>query len=341
MTTQVHPLTVLVLLGGPSAEREVSLVSGGCVAEALARRGHRVIKLDPTPPPGTFPSRPGAPLDLHQTISAARERLEGFDWSAVDVVFNALHGTFGEDGTLQEILDSLGIPYTGSGAEASRCGFHKWEARRRFEDHGLGTPRAVLIRTDWPTSRIEAASRSLRWPVVVKPEAQGSSLGVSIVRRPVDLSAAVERCAQYGAVGLIEEYIAGTEWTVGVWDDFVLPLIEIVPAQEFFDYTAKYADERTAYRFSSHLPEETMQRLATAGRRAARAVGAEGLSRVDVRVDALGAPWVLEVNTSPGLTDHSLVPKAAARMGLSLGVLCEQECQRAIVRRRGRLSAAA
>jgi D-alanine-D-alanine ligase len=339
MTTQMRPLTVLVLLGGPSAEREVSLVSGRCVADALTRRGHRVIELDPTPSP--LLSGPGTPLDFRQALCEARQRLERFDWSAVDVVFNALHGTFGEDGTVQELLESLGVPYTGSGPEASRCGFHKWKARRRFEAHGLPTPRGVLFRTDWPTSRMAAAARSLEWPVVIKPEAQGSSLGVSIVRRPADLPAAVERCARYGAVGLIEEYIAGTEWTVGVWDDFVLPLIEIVPAQEFFDYTAKYADERTAYRFSSHLPEETMQRMATAGRRAARAVGAEGLSRVDVRVDASGTAWVLEVNTSPGLTDHSLVPKAAARMGLSLGVLCEQECQRAIVRRRGRLSAAA
>jgi D-alanine-D-alanine ligase len=341
MTSRVRPLTIVVLLGGPSAEREVSLVSGRCVADALARRGHRVIELDPTPHQLPFRPTPAAPIDLPRAMTEARRRLQQFDWPAVDVVFNALHGTFGEDGTVQEILDSLGIPYTGSDAEASRCGFHKWEAKRRFEAYGLRTPRAVLFRTDWPASRIEAAAQSLKWPVVVKPEAQGSSLGVSVVRRPEDLPGAARRCAVYGAVALLEEYIAGTEWTAPVWDDFVLPLIEIVPAQEFFDYAAKYTDERTAYRFCSHLPEETMQRIALSGRRAARAVGAEGLARVDVRVDAAGVPWVLEVNTSPGMTDHSLTPKAAARMGLSLGVLCEQECRRAIERRRKRLTAAA
>lgn len=341
MTSHIRPLTIVVLRGGPSAEREVSLVSGRCVADALARRGHRVIELDPSPLPSPSHSGAAAAIDLPRAMTEARRRLQQFDWSSVDVVFNALHGTFGEDGTVQAMLDSLGVPYTGSDGEASRSGFHKWEAKRRFEAYGLRTPRAVLFRTDWPADRIAAAAQALGRPVVVKPEAQGSSLGVSVVRRAEDLPGAVRRCAVYGAVGLLEEYIAGAEWTAPVWDDFVLPLIEIVPAQEFFDYAAKYTDERTAYRFCSHLPEETMQGIARAGRLAARAVGAEGLSRVDLRVDAAGVPWVLEVNTSPGMTDHSLVPKAAARMGLSLGVLCEQECRRAMERRRGRLTAAA
>jgi D-alanine-D-alanine ligase len=324
-------LHIAVLLGGPSAERSVSLHSGAAVAAALESRGHIVRRIDPNPRLGE-----GVPLGTSELIAEAAWTLEGGDWRGIDIVFNALHGPFGEDGQAQRLLDALGVPYTGSDAVASRDGFHKSLAKERFQTAGVPTPRGIVCRSDEKAERIQLAADTLGYPLVVKPDAQGSSLGVSIVRSSADLMAALERCFTYGPNVLVEEYITGTEWTVPVWDDEVLPIIQILAAEAFYDFHAKYSDNRTEYRFDFDVPPAVVQSFAAAGRKAARALRTRGLARVDVRVTNDGRPFVLEVNTSPGMTDHSLVPKSAARYGLTLGELCEQDCRRALQRRHGR-----
>lgn len=329
-------LTIVVLLGGPSAERSISLRSGAAVAAALEQRGHHVRSHDPNP--GLSDSLANGSAELQRAASSS---LRDFDWPKVDVVFNALHGAFGEDGELQQRLDSLRIPYTGSGAAASYEGFHKSISKRRFHSAEVPTPRGIEVDRSWTHDRRHAAAKAIGYPLVVKPEAQGSSLGVSIVSSSRELTAAIEQGFVFGPTLLLEEFIAGTEWTVPVWDDEVLPMIEVVAAEQFYDFNAKYGDDRTKYRFDSQPGPMVRHRIIAASRRAARAVGLEGLSRVDLRLTDNGQPYVLEVNSSPGMTDHSLVPKSAEYAGLTLGELCELECQRAIQRHqfRRRLSA--
>lgn len=323
-------LSIVVLLGGPSAERAVSLLSGDAVARALEERGHRVVRLDPNP------DRPAdVPLEGTRSRRIAEKSLRAFDWANVDIVFNALHGRFGEAGVAQCILDELRIPYTGSGADVSHWTFDKVLAKERFRRAGVPTPRGHALVDLWISpSAVERLASELGYPVVVKPSAQGSSLGVAIVRSPQGLAAAVSNAYEFRSAVLLEEYIPGTEWTVPVWDDKVLPVIQIVPANEFFDYQAKYSDDRTEYRFEFDVAPEIVQRVADAGLRAAQSLGLQGLSRADIRLTPDGRPYVLEVNSSPGMTDHSLVPKAAARAGWSMGALCEEECRRAMQRQR-------
>jgi D-alanine-D-alanine ligase len=323
------PLSIVVLAGGPSAERAISLRSGAAVAAALEQRGHAIRWFDPN---AGFPATPAR--DDPELIATAAAAVSRFPWSGVDVAFNALHGPFGEDGRLQGLLARLAVPCTGSGADASRHGFHKSLARRRFQRAGLNVPRGIALHISDPPDRLEIAAARLRYPVVLKPEAQGSSLGVTIVRERAELAAAAASAFSFGEHALLEEFIPGSEWTVPVWDDATLPAIRIEPAAGFFDYAAKYADDRTAYCIDPQTAPDPGARIATTGRQAAHAIGAKGLSRTDLRVTPAGEIYVLEVNTSPGMTDHSLVPKAAAHQGLSLGSLCEQECRRAIDRYR-------
>lgn len=302
-------LTVALLLGGVSEEREVSLASGAAVEAALLSRGHRVRRIDP------------GVADL--STAALR---------AVDVVFNCLHGRFGEDGDVQEILERARVPYTGSNAAASRVAFSKSAAKRQFLAAGVPTAAFQLIhRGDSPLD-IEAAANRLGYPLVAKPDQQGSSLGVSIVRTPRELPEAVETCWTLGAAAVLETCIAGTEWTVPLLDREPLPVIQIVPPAAFFDYHSKYVTEETAYRFEFDVPACVVAAIREAAIGAAAAVGAEGISRVDLRLDESHHPWVLEVNTSPGMTDHSLTPKSAGQAGLSLGDLCEEALRRALRR---------
>lgn len=298
---RLDPHTVAVLLGGPSAEREISLASGAAVAQAMRERGHHVIEIDP------------------QGID-----LQHYDWSGIDVAFLALHGKFGEDGTIQTLLDKLGVVYTGSDAEASRLGFSKSAAKERFFHWGIPTPQYVLIHQSDTAQRIQQQAQTLGYPLVIKPDTQGSSLGVSIVRSPDDLAAALTKCFHLDAFGLMESFVAGTEWTVGMLDDTVLPAIQITTPHEFFDFSAKYADEATGYHFEFQVTSDVVRRVEQVAQLACRAIGTRGLARVDMIVDGAGRPWILEVNTIPGLTDHSLVPKAAAQLGWDFGELCDR-----------------
>lgn len=302
-------LRIAVLYGGPSAERLISLKSGAAVAQALAEIGHAVAQIDP------------ALVDLTE-----------LDWSRFDVAFIALHGKFGEDGQVQQVLEDAGIPYTGSGVAASRLAFSKSAAKERFLQHGVPTAPYVLIHESDTAHRIVEQARRLGFPLVVKPDTQGSSLGVSLVRSEGDLPAALGRCFHYDTFGLVERAIVGSEWTVGLLDERPLPAIRIETGRAFFDYHAKYEDDETQYHFDFEAPREQTERVVEAARNACAALGTSGLARVDVMLDETGRPLVLEVNTVPGLTDHSLVPKAAAHLGTSFPQLCQDCVQSALSR---------
>lgn len=292
---------IAVLAGGDSDEREISLQSGSSVQSALSARGHFAMHLDP------------AVVDL-----------AGVDWRQFDVAFLALHGQFGEDGQVQQILEDAGVPYTGSDATASRLAFSKSAAKERFLQYGVPTPEYSLLHCTDDPGRVERVTDEIGYPLVVKPDCQGSSLGISIVRSSNEVPAALKNCFRYDSFAVIERAIMGTEWTVGLLDDLVLPPILIETDREFFDWQAKYEDDTTRYLFETSFPAQAVSKIANIAQQACQAVGVRGMARVDLRVDEKLQPWVLEINTIPGYTSHSLVPKAAARMGIEFGELCER-----------------
>jgi D-alanine-D-alanine ligase len=285
---------ITVMLGGPSAEREVSLRSGASVAEALRSRGHEVSELDPRTPGWKLPAR-------------------------TQVVFLALHGTYGEDGTVQAELDQLGVPYTGCDAAASRIAFDKALTKERCVAAGVPTAKHVLVSaatTPWP--------RGWNPPVVIKPVRQGSSVGLQFVERVAEWPAALAEALRYDSQVLVEEKIVGRETTVGVLAGEALPIVEIRPKAGAYDYRNKYTAGATEYLCPAPLDETTSQRVQAAGLAAFRAVGARDYARVDVMLRASGEPVVLEVNTLPGMTETSLLPKAAAAAGIGYAELCER-----------------
>ena len=294
-------LRVAVLAGGDSDERSVSLKSAMAVAEALTQAGHRVLHLDP-----------------------AIVELSGIDWSQFDVAFVALHGRFGEDGQVQQLLDEAQVPYSGSNALASRLAFSKSASKERFEQFGVPTPRYSLIHYNDDLQKISRKTSEIGFPLVVKPDTQGSSLGVSIVRTPEQLPNALKLCFQYDVFGVVETMIEGTEWTVGLIDLQTLPAIKIETDREFFDWQAKYEYDGTRYIFDADIPPAVIKNMELVAQNACIALGTSGLARVDLRLDAQNQPWVLEINTVPGFTDHSLLPKAAARMGIDFVTLCDR-----------------
>lgn len=298
---QKQTYRVALLAGGDSDERAVSLKSGAAVKAALLSRGHRVMHLDP------------------QVVDMA-----DVEWSKFDVAFLALHGRFGEDGQIQQILAQAGVPYTGSDAVASRLAFSKSAAKERFQQHGVPTPNYTLIHYSDDSARLHRIAGQMGYPLVVKPDTQGSSIGVTIVERALQLDAAARRCFQYDSFGLMEAAIAGTEWTVALLDREVLPAIHIETPDTWYDYQAKYHSDATQYRFDYAVSAATVRQIEAAAEAACSALGTKGLARVDLRLDERKQPWVLEVNTIPGLTDHSLAPKAAAQIGLDFAGLCER-----------------
>jgi D-alanine-D-alanine ligase len=286
---------VAVVMGGDSSEREVSLNSGGNVLAALRARG-----VDATPVDGI--------AELLAHIQAGR----------CDRVFNILHGRGGEDGVLQGALEALGVPYTGSGVLGSALTMDKVRTKRVWQALAIPTPAfAVLSRG----SDVAAAIAEVGLPAIVKPSREGSSVGVTRVFHERDVAAAVELAARYDGEMLVERMIVGPELTVAVLDGRALPSIRIVPAGEFYDYHAKYVAEDTQYLCPGRdEPAETALRALC--ERAFSAVGASGWGRIDVMCDLDGSFHLLEVNTTPGMTSHSLVPKAAARAGIDFESLC-------------------
>lgn len=296
-------LQITLMLGGPSAERDVSLRSGAAVARALRQRGHRVTELDPRDRSWQLP--PGTQL-----------------------VVLALHGTYGEDGTIQSELDALGVPYTGCDAAASRTAFDKLLTKQRCEAAGVPTPRYSVLtdpRQPWPAG----------WepPVVLKPFRQGSSVGLEFVDRLEDFPAALQRSLQHDSAVLMEERIIGTETTVGILGDAPLPVVEVVPHSGAYDYTNKYTAGRTAYYCPARLEPATAARVQAAALGAYRAIGGRDCARVDVMVTPQQEACVLEVNTLPGMTELSLLPKAAAAAGMSFEDLCQRIVEFAWARR--------
>ncbi len=285
---------IAVLAGGPSGEREVSLVSGQAVHDALKEKGYEVLLLDPA---GDF-------IDVLKNEN-------------VSIAFNAVHGTFGEDGTLQRMLDEAGIAYTGDGPEVSEMAFDKARAQAVFAREGILVPENQILRDPSEAAKICVD----RFPVVVKPSKSGSSVGVTIVQKREDLADAFEEAFRYSDTVLVEEYVQGRELTVGFLGDQALPVVEVIPKDKFYDYRAKYKSSDTRYEFPAKLtPEETLA-VQGAAQRAYKALGCEVMGRVDVILSGRDA-YVLEINTIPGLTGKSLLPKAAAASGIEFGDLC-------------------
>jgi D-alanine-D-alanine ligase len=293
---------VAVVYGGPGEEREVSLESGVAVAGALEGEGFTVSRV---------------------VIDGALDgQLEEIERSS-DVVFLALHGRYGEDGTAQSLLESAGIPYTGSGPDASRAAMEKPEAKRLFQDAGLRTPKYQVVEdTRARESRAKLLAHGLDVPLVVKPAASGSSVGVTIVRDAEALGCALEKALAYGPRVVVEEFIAGREVSVAVLEHETLPPCELVTSREFYDYAAKYEDDATQVVCPAELDAEATRRTSEAALRAFDALGCRDFGRTDVILGTDGLPWVLEVNTIPGFTSHSLVPRAARAAGVEFGRLC-------------------
>jgi D-alanine-D-alanine ligase len=293
-------LNITVMLGGPSAEREVSLRSGAAVAKALRSRGHQVQELDPRENSWSLP--PG-----------------------MEVVFLALHGSYGEDGTVQRQLDELRMPYTGCDAESSRVAFDKHLTKQKFIAAGIPTPRSAVIDS-------AAASWPMGWqpPVVLKPVRQGSSVGLQFVERVADWGEALAEALRYDSEALMEEKIAGREATVGILDGEALPIVEVQPKSGTLDYQSKYTAGATEVFCPGRFDEAVTKRIQAAALDAFRAVGGRDYARVDVMVRPNGEPMVLEVNTLPGMTELSLLPKAAAAAGIGYADLCERMVEMAL-----------
>ena len=297
MTPRVRvPEPIGVLCGGPSAEREISLRSGHAVWTALRGLGYPVRLVDILRP------------EWVDQLCAERIR----------TAFVALHGPFGEDGTVQALLESLEIVYTGSGVAASRLAMDKASARLQLAASGVPVPRGFVV-----PSHCEAPD-GFWWPVVVKPSRQGSSIGLTIVEHPAGWRAAVAEARRYDEVVLCEEYLRGQEIAVGIVDDAPLPVIQVVPSRRFYDYVAKYTPGITQYLVPAPLNAATTSAVQAMALRAHRALGCRGFSRADLIVTPDRGGVVLEVNTIPGLTATSLLPKAAAATGVSFPQLCER-----------------
>jgi D-alanine-D-alanine ligase len=297
---------IAILAGGSSAEREVSLISGRCVSEALVQAGYLVETFDP------------AVVDLAE-----------IPWRQFEACFIALHGGAGEDGRIQRRLDLLHVPYTGSGPAACRLAMSKSASKERFLLAGVPTPPYVLL----PISPVAAPSSNLKqlgFPLIIKPDSQGSSLGLGVARDSKEVQSALAACRQLDEFAIAEPLIIGREFTVAVLGRQPLPLLEIIPPEGLFDYEAKYTSEATKYRFDTGLSAEQAGELERIAIRAAESLGTAGLCRVDLMLDHDGRPWVLEVNTVPGMTDHSLAPLAARRAGWDMPRFCEwmlQQCR--------------
>ena len=293
---------IAVLLGGTSAEREVSLNSGTAVLNALRKQGYDAHPIDPK----TFP------------VATLKE--QGFDR-----VFNILHGRGGEDGTMQGLLEQIGIPYTGCGVMASALTMDKMRTKMLWKAFGLPVAEMEIVTVEnRATLNPEVVVKKLGLPLMVKPSLEGSSVGLTKVKTREELESAVDFALKFDRTVLIEEWLAGDEFTVPMLDGEVLPSIKIVPEGEFYDYDAKYISDNTQYFCPAGLTEAREQELHRLVKQAYDVVGCRGWSRIDVMADAEGKFRLVEVNTNPGMTSHSLFPKSAATVGYSFEQLVEK-----------------
>jgi D-alanine-D-alanine ligase len=289
-----------VLLGGLSSEREVSLASGNAILKALREKGYHPVAVD-----------------------VGRDAAEQIHKHGVELAFIALHGRFGEDGAIQGMLEVMGIPFTGSGILASALGMNKTVSKQIFRSQGfLVGPYEVVYAGD--ADKVASVLEQIRYPVVVKPHAEGSSVGVSLVFKKEDVAPAVDLAFKYGNEILIEKFIKGKEVQVGILGDRALGAIEIVPKRAFYDYAAKYEKGMSDHFFPARIPADAYTKTLEAGLAAHRAIGCRGYSRVDFILDESGAPYILEVNTLPGMTATSLLPEIAKGSGISFPDLVEE-----------------
>jgi D-alanine-D-alanine ligase len=298
----MEKLNITVLLGGPSAEREVSLRSGVAVAKTLRSLGHHVFEMDPKDGRFTLPGE-------------------------TDAVFLALHGTFGEDGTVQKLLDGLGATYTGCDAESSRNAFDKVLTKKLCVEAGVPTAKFLVVE-----SETAPFPKDLPLPLVVKPVRQGSSIGLQFVERAADWPGALAEALKFDTEVLVEEKIVGRETTVGILEAKPLPIVEVRPRIGAYDYRNKYTAGCTEYFCPADFDPATTRSIQAAALGAFHAIGGRDYARVDVMVRADGSPVVLEVNTLPGMTETSLLPKAAAAAGLSYAELCQRMIDLALER---------
>ncbi len=341
-------MKIAVLFGGTSEERDVSIASGAAVVEALRDGGHEVVAVDTAQGVlgaaqeeqllvgGVAPLPPGRDqLDMLRTGDpTALTRAPQL--SDVDVIFLALHGGTGEGGTLQALLDLVGLPYTGSGMLGSAVAMDKDIAKRLFRFGGVPTP-------DWfmapaPPSALvpDDVEEQIGWPAVVKPSKQGSTVGLSVVKKPADLQAALDLAFDHDDEVMIERFVPGRELTVPIVGADALPVGEIISRNEIFDYEAKYQPGMAEEIFPADIPDHVTAEAQRLAFHAHRLLKLRGFSRVDFRLDADGALWCLEVNTLPGMTGASLVPKAARAAGIPFSQLCERICTLAIEEHRAR-----
>jgi D-alanine-D-alanine ligase len=305
--TLVTTKKIGVLLGGLSSEREVSLASGNAILEALKEKGYHAVAID---------VGRDAAIRIHEL--------------GIDLAFIALHGKFGEDGAIQGMLEMMGIPFTGSGILASAVGMNKTVSKQVFRSRGLDVGPYEVIHTG-EAERIAKVIDQIRYPVVIKPHSEGSSVGVSLVFKKEDVARAVELAFQYGREILVEKFIKGKEVQVGILGDRALGAIEIVPKRAFYDYAAKYEQGMSDHFFPARIPEAVYNKTLEAGLAAHRAIGCRGYSRVDFIIDEKGVPYILEVNTLPGMTATSLLPEIARGVGISFPDLVEEILRLALV----------
>jgi D-alanine-D-alanine ligase len=294
-----RPVKAAVLMGGIGEERDISIQSGSCVAQALKEAGLDVVTSDVRP-----------------------DNLEILGDSSIDVFFLALHGRYGEDGQLQQMLEDKGLCYTGSGPKASRLAFDKLAAKQCFIEADITTPKAIAFDVNTKPKEFENRLLQLSNKFVVKPVRQGSTIGVTIVDNPKSALAEARKCSAEFGDCMIEEYIPGREITVGVLLGQALPIIDIKSRSGFYDYHAKYIDEQTRFLFDTIDDAALIGKIEAATIKCFNALGLRHFARVDFILSADGIAYALEANSIPGLTSHSLLPKAAAKIGLSMSDLC-------------------
>lgn len=297
-----------VLLGGPSNEREISIKSGTAVYDALLSLGLDAVCIDPK-----------------DTVSAKEDILK----AKIDIAFIALHGRFGEDGTIQAILEEIGIPYTGSGPKASGLALNKISSKEIFQSNGIPVPGWRVLRRPF---KAEDILKERSFPFVVKPANEGSSIGLSIVETTAELIPAIDTALSYDDEILIEEYIPGEDITVGILDDEPLPVVHIKPKAKFYSFQAKYTPGMSEYIVPARFSDDIIEQALQLGRLAHHLLGCRAFSRVDMRLDKRdNRVKVLEVNSIPGLTSQSLLPKAAAAAGIGFPQMCLRMAESALI----------
>lgn len=331
-------MNIAVLLGGISPERNVSFASGKAIAEALLSRGHAITLIDPAR--GADCVLDMAQLQVAMDNEVTLEELHSLKpenllacvsspvFNGIDCAFLALHGKYGEDGYMQSLLDLRGIRYTGSKMASSAIAMDKAVTKRLIHSVGIPTPEWVTVGAEHAEDYhfLEEVRNDLRGAAVVKPNDQGSTVGVTIVESGNldDLARAIKTALQYSSLAIIEQFIPGREITVGVLGDEALPIVEIIPHEGFYDYKHKYSKGHTEYECPAALNEHDTEFIQGLALTAHHIAGCTAYSRVDFRLDDDGAPFCLEVNTLPGMTSQSLLPKGAAALGIEFDELCEK-----------------